>query len=230
MSRASHGPDGRITVAGEALQLLPERAVYWGAARTLIAADLHWGKAETFRSAAIPVPPGQARADLTRLDRAVRRTGAARLLVLGDLWHARAGMADALFAELTAWRDAHPELLIEMVRGNHDRGAGRPPDELRITVRPEPAADGPFMFQHFPDPSLAGYVLAGHVHPAVTLRGPGRQRVRLPCFWFGPDVGVLPAFSGFAGSADVAPAAGDRVFVIAEDEVIDASGLASGAA
>jgi DNA ligase-associated metallophosphoesterase len=204
--------------------------VYWAGARTLIAADLHWGKEETFRAAAIPVPPGPARADLARLDRALRRTGAERLVILGDLWHARAGMADALFAELSAWRESHPGLQIEMVRGNHDRGAGHPPTDLRIVVRPEPAVDGPFVFQHYPTPSPAGYVLAGHAHPAVTLRGQGRQRVRLPCFWFGSDVGLLPAFAGFAGAADVCPAAQDRVFVIADNEVIDATGLASEAA
>jgi hypothetical protein len=48
--------------------------------------------------------------------------------------------------------------------------------------------------------------------------------VRLPCFWFGAEVGLLPAFGGFTGSADVAPRGGDRVFVIADGEVIEVPG------
>jgi DNA ligase-associated metallophosphoesterase len=207
-------------VAGESLYLLPERAVYWPRARTLIVADLHWGKDETFRSSAIPIPAGPIRADLARLDTALAKTGAERVLVLGDLWHSRAGMAESLFDELRAWRSAHPTLAVELVRGNHDRRAGEPPSELGLVCRDEPAAEGPFVFQHFPEPSAAGYVLAGHVHPAVVLRGRGGQRLRRPCFWFGPAVGVLPAFGGFTGSADVAPTSGDQVFVPVDGEVI----------
>jgi len=146
------------------------------------------------------------------------------LLILGDLWHARAGMADSLLAELAGWRTVYADLRIELVEGNHDRRAGPPPVELRIDARDEPALEPPFVFRHFPDPSPDGYVLAGHVHPAVTLRGDGRQRLRLPCFRFGDRVGLLPAFGGFTGSADVLPKAGDRVFVVADGEVIGVSG------
>jgi metallophosphoesterase superfamily enzyme len=84
----------------------------------------------------------------------------------------------------------------------------------------EPFLDGPFALQHHPEEPSRGYALAGHIHPAVQLSGGGRQRLRLPCFWFGRRVGVLPAFGGFTGSALVTPKAGDRVFVVAENEVI----------
>ncbi|MFY7902844.1 MAG: hypothetical protein ACOVOU_08040, partial [Rubrivivax sp.] len=63
------------------------------------------------------------------------------------------------------------------------------------------------------------YVLAGHVHPAASLGGRGPGRLRLPCFHFGADVGVLPAFGEFTGSRVLPRAPGDRVFVIAGDAV-----------
>ncbi len=63
-------------------------------------------------------------------------------------------------------------------------------------------------------------MLAGHLHPAVSLSGPGRQRERLPCFLFGERVGILPAFGDFTGGAAVRPRPGDRVFAVAEDEVV----------
>lgn len=210
-----------VVVAGEKMGLLPERTVYWPRAGTLIVADLHWGKEETFRASAIPIPVGPMQADLNRLDSALRQSRASRLLILGDLWHARAGMAESLFDDLRTWRASHADLHIDLVRGNHDKRAGAPPADLRIAVRDEPASEPPFVFRHFPEPSPDGYVLAGHVHPAVVLRGRGGERLRLPCFWFGAGVALLPAFGGFTGSADLRPRPGDRVFVIADGEVIE---------
>jgi hypothetical protein len=54
----------------------------------------------------------------------------------------------------------------------------------------------------------------------VTLTGAGRQRLRLPCFFLGERVGVLPAFGGFTGTAVLKPTARDRVYVVADDEVL----------
>lgn len=208
------------TAAGERLVLLPERAVYWPRAGTLFVADLHAGKEDAFRAAAVPVPGDPTGDDLKRLGSVLDATGAERLIVLGDFWHARAGRTPAVLDAVAGWRNERKQLAVELVRGNHDRSAGDPPAEWDVTCRDEPAAAGPFALCHHPGPSDAGYVLAGHLHPAVTLRGAGRQRLRLACFWFGARVGVLPAFGRFTGSADVTPAAGDGVYVLADGEVI----------
>jgi hypothetical protein len=57
------------------------------------------------------------------------------------------------------------------------------------------------------------------------LRGPGRRRLELACFWFAAQIAVLPAFGSFIGTAHSAAAAGNRVFVLA-DEVIEISNYA----
>jgi uncharacterized protein len=44
--------------------------------------------------------------------------------------------------------------------------------------------------------------------------------MQLACFWFGPEVGVLPAFGSFTGSTAVSPAAGDEVFALAGEQVV----------
>jgi metallophosphoesterase superfamily enzyme len=62
--------------------------------------------------------------------------------------------------------------------------------------------------------------LSGHLHPAAVLDGAGRQALKLPCFWFGRRVGVLPAFGDFTGCAAIRAVAGDRVFVVAENRVL----------
>jgi len=43
------------TVRGEELLLLPQRALWWPAQKTLLVADLHFGKAATLRAHGIPV-------------------------------------------------------------------------------------------------------------------------------------------------------------------------------
>ena len=69
---------------------------------------------------------------------------------------------------------------------------------------------------------MAGaYVLAGHLHPCVALAARARDRLRLPCFWFGRHTGVLPAFGAFTGMQSIRPAPGDRIFAIADDGVAE---------
>jgi DNA ligase-associated metallophosphoesterase len=214
--------DARVRLAGEEILLLPERALFWPRAAALIAADLHWGKAATFRAAGIPVPAGTTSADLARLDAALERTCARRLLVLGDLFHARAGrVAAGTRAELRRWRGLHPKLEILLVRGNHDRHSGDPPEDLRINCVNAPAFVPPFILRHEPTAAGEGYTLAGHIHPGLVLSGPALQRERLPCFLLSARMAVLPAFGTSTGLATIEPRAGDRAFVVAEADVIE---------
>jgi uncharacterized protein len=207
-------------VAGETIHLLAERALYWPQRKTLLVADLHLGKAATFRAAAIPLPSGTTGGTLCRLSDAIIRSGAERLIVLGDLFHARSGRSPRTLDTIEAWHRHHAELEIVLVRGNHDLHAGDPPDGWRIRCVDGPQGDGPFVYRHEPIPAADGYVLAGHLHPAALLNGRGRQSLTLPCFHFAPNVGTLPAFGDFTGSAVIRPTGADRVFVIAADEVI----------
>lgn len=207
-----------VDIAGERLVLRPDRSLFWPRANALVVADAHFGKAEAFRAAGVPVP-GDSAEPLARLSAALSDTAAEHLLILGDFWHSREGRTPAVVSELEAWRAARPGVLIQLVRGNHDR-AGPPPGgwaEWSDVLKAEP-----FVFAHVPQPSAAGYVLAGHLHPGVAL---GRERLRLPCFWLGPRVGVLPAFGAFTGAANVPIRRGDRVFAVAGTDVIDVSRL-----
>jgi uncharacterized protein len=213
--------DVHLELAGELVRLLPERALFWPTACALVVADVHWGKAATFRAAGIPIPGGATRQDLDRLDQAVVRTGARRLIVLGDLFHAKAGrIATRTLATLRRWREARDTLEIQLVRGNHDRHAGDPPADLRINCVDAPAFLPPFILRHQPAPAEQGYTLAGHVHPGIVLAGPGLFRERLPCFVVGENATVLPAFGSFTGLGMITPEPGERVFVVAEGEVV----------
>ena len=212
--------DCTVTIAGEDVILLPERALFWPRTATLFVADLHWGKAATLRAHSIAIPEGSTGNDLARLSQIITRTNTQRLVFLGDLLHARVGRTDTALAPINDWCKHHTHLEMLLVRGNHDQHAGDPPDEWGITCVDAPVLLTPFSLLHQPTNPPKGYGLAGHLHPAVQLTGKGQQRFKLPCFWFGAHVGVLPAFGSLTGTAVVTPQPDDQVYVIADDEVI----------
>lgn len=206
-----------ITVAGERLVPCAERALWWPARSTLLVADAHFGKGATFRAHGIAVPSGTSDDTVERLRALIGRTGAQRLVFLGDFLHARQARQPALIDALRGLRTHGADWVL--VRGNHDLHAGIPP-ELGLTVVDEPWPQAPFMLCHHPDPQPGHYVLAGHVHPAIRIEA-GGDRVRLPCFAFGPEVGLLPAFGSFTGHLTLTPAPGTRCFVGAADRVLE---------
>lgn len=187
---------------GEQLILLPEKALYWRDRKTLIVADLHIGKAGHFRKAGIAVPRHLEQEDLAVLSDLIVKLRPERLIFLGDLFHSEMNND---WQWLKMWRDLYPRVSMILVRGNHDILSAeyyRQADfEVFDTLR-----EGPFTFVHEPpaDPDgqaeTSGYYLSGHIHPAVRLKGKGRQSVILPCFYFGEKLGVLPAFGRFTGN------------------------------
>lgn len=209
-----------VEVKGERLTLLPERAAFWRSESALLIADPHWGKAATFRAGGIPVPSGTTNEAIERLDHLVERTSAKRVIFLGDLLHARGGRSMKMFSALESWRATRKQMGITLVRGNHDKRAGDPPAELGFDCVDAPYVVGPFVFAHHPIASDAGYVIAGHVHPGIRLHGPARQHERLPCFVFGAESAILPAFGDFTGLGDIDPEQWERIYAIADDGVL----------
>ncbi len=212
-----------VDIGTEQLLLLAERAVFRVADATLFVADLHVGKAATFRSQGVAIPPGTTGETLERLARVVADTRSRRLVILGDLLHAAAGRHARTEDRLARWCADHPDLRVELVRGNHDLSAGDPDIGLGIVVHDAPRQDGLTTLFHHPPHDHAGPWLAGHVHPAVRLEGMGRQRLTVPCFHVTGGGIVLPAFGAFTGVALVRTARTDRIFAVAGDEVVEAA-------
>ena len=213
------GLTAQVTIAGEQLELCPERAVYWQRKKILLVADLHFGKAASFRALGVPVPKGTTGSALARLDALIARVSPERIVFLGDFLHAREGRNAKTCDALAAWRLAHSSIAMQLVRGNHDRRAGDPPPEVGLSAVDGPLRESPFAFAHHPVSVTDAYVLAGHLHPCAVLTGPASQRERLPCFWFGREVGVLPAFGAFTGSAEIDANDEDQVWVVVDDPV-----------
>ena len=209
----------RVELGGASLHLLPQRAVWWPAERTLLVADAHIGKAVSFRRLGVPVPRGTTGDTLDRLSELIDAHDAARVVFLGDLLHSRHAFAAGTMAAFATWRERHARTELVLVRGNHDDRAGDPPPALGVRCVDEPfsLASAPMLaLCHHPAPQAGRYVLAGHEHPCAHI-GRGIDRLRLPCFHLGDRVGVLPAFGAFTGMHAIDRAPGDRVFVVADN-------------
>ncbi len=204
-----------IDVAGVALQLLPQRGVFMPQEQALLVADLHIGKAVSFRRWGVPVPSGTTTETLAMLSAAIDACRARRVVFLGDFLHSARSHAPTTLAAVHRWREHHALASLILVRGNHDDRAGDPPATLRIEVVDEPLPLGGLWLAHHPAQRSEGYVLAGHLHPCISLGGRANDRLRLPCFHFGERVGVLPAFGAFTGMHGVRAAPGDRLFAVA---------------
>ena len=207
-----------VEVAGEHLLLLPEKAVYWPAQRMLVIADIHFGKAASFRALGVPVPRGTTTENLNALDALIEAHGARQVAFLGDFLHARAAHASSTQQAMLAWRATRPGLRLLLVRGNHDRHAGDPAAALGIELVDEPHGIGPFAFCHHPDLETPGYALAGHVHPAWVL-ATRFDALRLPCFVVGRRRMILPSFGSFTGGHVVTREAGDAIYVTSGEAV-----------
>ena len=210
--------------------LLPGRAAFLPADGTLLVADLHLGKAATFRQAGIPVPEGSAQADLARLERLVHETAARRLLILGDLFHARSGCTEAVCAEFAALRRRIATTAVILVIGNHDRALGQIPTTLGLDACVPHLAEPPFHFVHEPavprGADHAAFTVAGHLHPTVSIRSRGGDRIADRCFVAETATLVLPAFGSFTGGHRVTPAPGMRLWIARDDGVADVTRLA----
>jgi DNA ligase-associated metallophosphoesterase len=211
-----------LQAGGARLQLLPQRAACLPDHGVLLVADAHIGKAQSFRKLGVPVPEATTAGTLQRLDDALQASGARHIVFLGDLLHSAQGRGAGTLDAVARWRQRHAGLQLTLVRGNHDGHAGDPPAGWGVQ-----GVDEPFTLPglpqlalcHHPDPRPGVYVLAGHVHPAAIVSGGRRESLRLPCFHFGPAVGVLPAFGDFTGTHVLPRAPADRVWACAGDAV-----------
>ena len=209
----------KVEIFGEQMELLPQKAVFWGRERILFLADVHLGKVNHFRRSGIPVPPKANERNLELIIDLVNLTRPDRVICLGDLFHSHYNPEWEVFGELVKH---FVKISFELVLGNHDIMSEQQYVRKGIVVH-STLRIAPFIFTHHPleEADHEFYNLSGHLHPGVNMRGKARQSVTLPCFYFGENRGLLPAFGTFTGMARIYPKKNGRVFVIVEEKIIE---------
>jgi len=202
------------------LILLPQKAIVWKNKKTLILSDLHLGKAGHFRKAGIPIPKDVHNNDLCHLTKMVQDFNLKKIIFLGDLFHSN---YNDEWQEFINWTADFPNVEMILVKGNHDIM----PEEIYtssvLKVIPKELLIEPFLFTHEPVKDKSGnkkYTISGHIHPAFTLYGKGRQSLTLPCFYFGENQAILPAFGSFTGNYRIQASEGDKIFLVSDRKII----------
>lgn len=197
----------------DCLQLLAARGVWDPVRRTLLVADLHLGKAETFQRAGVPLPSDGDLTTLNALLALCQRWSPAQVFVLGDLIHSRLGLTPGLLQQL----EALPQLIgcpLRLIGGNHDQGS------VIGSLRQEPPQSlGPWWLSHEPDPQADKLNLCGHLHPVACL-GRGSTRVRLQCFSLDRSRArlALPSFGCLTGGHPTSQA--ESLWLIADGAIV----------
>ncbi len=197
------------------LILSPQKALFWRQTKTLVISDVHLGKAAHFRKSGIAVPSHIHFQDLIRIDQLIKVYKPDKIIFLGDLFHSDHNMD---WSHLNSWLHDHPEVKFILVRGNHDVLPEQYYHDSPIELTEE-WEEGPFLFTHDAIKSDL-FNISGHIHPAVKLSGAARQAIKIPCFHFTKHAAVMPAFGVFTGFVKVKVSRGDRVFGLADDQVI----------
>ena len=203
---------------GQTLWLSERRCIYWEEKKILILSDPHFGKPGHFRKEGIPIPQKIVQADLHALFEVIQFFKPGKILITGDLFHSTHNKEIDLFFQ---WREYVSQIPVILVKGNHDILDDAIYISAKIELHEEKWCVENFCFTHEAATFGSGhYVFSGHIHPAVRIAGLGKQSLRLPCFYFGKNYAILPAFGKFTGSATIRPANGDKVFAITKNEII----------
>lgn len=212
----------QIEVRKLLLELLPQKAVYMPSEKILLIADLHLGKVNHYRKAGYPVPTKANDENTTVLIDLLNHYKPRKMIFLGDLFHSHYNEEWEVLGQVIRHFGS---VSFELVMGNHDIMSTLQYERHNVVIHHEEFRIGNLLLTHAPleKPRPDVYNIAGHIHPGAKLYGKGRQALLLPCFYFGKDMGILPAFGSFTGLYPVRVAKGDQVFVIAEQEVIEVS-------
>ncbi len=209
-----------ITILDQDFLLIPEKAMYWEQEDALLIADLHFGKITHFRKAGIAIPDGAALQNFNKLQSLLNAYPSKKVIFLGDLFHSELNSEWLAFKNLIKNNSG---VSFHLITGNHDILHNTSYSNIGLNVHQDILELGPIILSHEPIDGHKLYNLCGHIHPGVRIAGAARQSMRLPCFYFGTKGGILPAFGEFTGLHILHPKKGDRVFMIAGEQIIDGS-------
>lgn len=202
-------------VKGQTFYLLPEKVIYWKEQKALILSDLHIGKASHFRKAGVPISSHVHVNEFFVLDAIINEFKPKQILFVGDLFHSDHNQEWELFYQ---WAHNYENIKLILIKGNHDILPNTLYINSGLLVVDDLLIEN-IEFTHERNENSTAYNISGHIHPAISMIGPGRQSLKLPCFLFRDDYALLPAFGQFTGMSKIRPSKKDNIFAIAENKI-----------
>lgn len=205
---------------GGKLQLLPEKAIYIESLRSLLVADVHLGKAETFQSLGIPIPNTINQETLDRLQILCHDLEPETLFILGDLFHSKFALADEVLECWSVFLNT-VGAAVKLIGGNHDRGLIEALSHQAMDCISHALKIENLVLSHEPCSPGDCFNICGHVHPCMRIKTK-LDTLRLPCFHLEKSQNrlTLPSFGEFTGAYEISLEADAIAYVVAEDAII----------
>jgi len=204
-----------IQIHAQNFTLHPSGSLFWHEKSALLISDVHLGKVNHFRKYGAAVPLEAIHANFRSMDKAIEFFNPSTIYFLGDLFHSHINSEWSLFEKWTSKYKCE----IILISGNHDIIPPLKYEALGIKILDDLIEEG-FLLTHHPEEQKDFFNFCGHIHPAVKIRGNGKQSLRLPCFFKSHNQMILPAFGEFTGSFTLKPTKKDQVFAIADGMII----------
>ena len=208
------------TVADQSLLLTPYKALFWKNEETLVISDVHLGKAGHFRKHGIALPQSSNDENLSRIDHLISVYQPSTILFLGDLFHSEKNAEWYTFKE---WRLKYSSIRFLLIMGNHEIYPETDYELMGVECYTEFLKSG-ILFVHDElertSETKFSFCISGHVHPAIQMKGKGRQKLRLPCFYIREDALLMPAFGSLTGTYTIKPKEKDLVITMLDNQLI----------
>lgn len=187
-----------IALSGVAAVCDLSGALYLPDHETLVVSDLHLEKGAAFARRGQLLPPYDTLATLKLLEGVVARYQPKTVISLGDNFHDRVGSAlmPLPFREMVLGLSRGRDIV--WINGNHDPDGttdlpGVSLDEFTLAG---------LTFRHEPSLAHGRGEVAGHLHPAATVRR-REKSVRRPCFATDGNRMIMPSFGVTTGGLDL---------------------------
>lgn len=204
-------------IANNTFTISANKTLYWHDVNALIIADAHLGKSTHFRKHGMALPNYVGVKDLENLSALLQKTKANKVIFLGDLFHSDYNKEWDQFVQLRLQFAAIQFILIE---GNHDVLAMHNYTTANIEVLNIFTFNG-ISLLHEPAIIENQLVIAGHIHPGITLEKKGSLSITLPCFALNKNYLLMPAFGASTGVVPLNKRLFKKVWLVAEQDVIE---------
>ena len=204
-----------IILKNQNFKLHQSGGIFWEEKKTLLISDVHLGKVAHFRKHGMAIPNQAIYENFFRLNEVLVLFQPEKIIFLGDLFHSKINKEWELFSNWT--KEINQEIIL--IEGNHDIIAKHNYEDLGIKIYSELVIDD-FLLTHHPTEKAGFFNFCGHIHPGIKLKGFGKQFLNLACFFNKPNQMILPAFGEFTGNYYLIPTQNDKVYAIANEEVI----------
>jgi len=190
-------------------------SLYWPSQKSLLIADVHFGKIDHFRKNGSALPLEVGLENFKKLNRVIDEFQPKKVVFLGDLFHSTQNRDLERFTDWVKQQSVKMSLIV----GNHDIIPPYYFEDLGIKVETSLEIDSIYL-SHHPEEKQGFWNICGHLHPGYRLRGQGKQQLKLSCFYKKEYQLILPAFGAFTGHFLIEPKDNEDVFILAENEVL----------